>query len=71
VKTVRTNAPISSAKLSAIMASENLDNMPGNARLAVSFTGGRNERGRQLRRPYFGSDSSSLCGRFLRRLNQP
>jgi len=37
VKTMRTNAPISSAKLSAIMASESLDSMPGNARLAVSF----------------------------------
>jgi hypothetical protein len=36
VKTVRTNAPISSAKLSAIMARESLD-IPGNARLAVSF----------------------------------
>jgi hypothetical protein len=34
VKTVRTNAPISSAKLSAIMARESLD-IPGNARLAV------------------------------------
>ena len=32
MKTVRTNAPISSAKLSAIMAMESLDNMPGNAR---------------------------------------
>jgi hypothetical protein len=36
VKTVRTNAPISSAKLSAIMARESLD-IPGNVRLAVSF----------------------------------
>jgi hypothetical protein len=34
------------------MAMESLY-MPGNARLAVSFKPGRNERGRQLRRPYF------------------
>ena len=36
VKTVRTNAAISSAKLSAIVARESLD-MPGNARLAAWF----------------------------------
>ena len=36
MKTVRTNAPISSAKLSAIMTRESLD-ISGDARLTVSF----------------------------------
>ena len=40
MKSVRTNAPISNAKLTAIMARESLDNIQGNARLAASFKAG-------------------------------
>src|SRR6478735_4410141 len=65
VKTVRTNAPISSAKFSAIMATESLD-IPGNARLAVSFINSsvlRRERRRLI--PSKSSKAASLGGLFF------